>query len=287
MAALAIIVLLAIVYIAPAALPDTQQADWASGRYPDAMEVTFFIVGLVVLLRARGRWLAGYAVAGAVLSAGLAAVVSHYAGTYQHVQGFGAFNWAEPTVLAQGWDYLSIRRATAAAIGLLALWTGLALLIRWWSGQASKRSPRRPPGRLFGRGRAAVLLLILAMNVFALVQMSEKISQGSTPDQQANSLALITATGLKPGDKVALDNNMWTLWWSWIPQSFEVWWTELDFVDGSKGVLPAGTTVFEVAWPEGKAAQASWPQHPVGWHVAASNSAYHWVAWRGPAATGH
>ncbi|HEY0719468.1 MAG TPA: hypothetical protein VGD68_17775 [Streptosporangiaceae bacterium] len=284
MAALAVIVLMATVYVAPAALPDGQQADWASGRYPNALEVTFFIVGLVVLVRARARWLAGYAVAGAALSAGLVLVVAHYAGAYQHVQGFFAYNWAEPVLLTRGADTLSVRRATAAAAGLLALWVALALLTRW----LARRFAGRWRSRWWspGRWRAAVLLPILAVNVFALIQMTSRIMDAGTRDQQPNSLGLITAAGIRPGERVVLDDSMWPEWESWVPQSFEIWWTRLDMVQGSHGsqaTLPVGTTVFEVAWPAGRTAPQSWPQHPPGWHVAASNREYSWVAWRGPA----
>lgn len=275
MAALATAILLAIVYIAPAALPSDQGETWASGRYPDAMEVTFFIVGIVVLLRARGRWLAGYGAAAAVMAVATGLIVTHYAGPFERVTGFRTFNWAEPAVLSWSWNYLSIRKATAAGAGLLVLWVMLGLLLR------------RLSGRSFGRWGAALLLPVLAMNVFALTAMSTKISQASTPDQRANTLALVTGTGLQPGGQVALDDSMRAEWQSWIPQSFEVWWTDLDFVDGSKGVLPAGTTVFEVAWPQGKPAQASWPQAPAGWHVVAASSEHHWVVWRGPAAPDH
>jgi hypothetical protein len=282
MAVLALIVLAAIVYIAPAALPDGQQSNWASGRYPDALEVTFFIAGLVVLLRARGRWLIGYAATAAVLTAGLGEAVSRYAGAYQHVHGFGAFNWAEPVVLTHAGDILSVRRATAVAIGLLALWTVLALLIRW---RAGRPHHRWPPGRgPLSRWRAAVLVPILAMNVYALVQLNYRVMVPGTREQRANSLALITATGLKPGQKVVLDYDMWPEWGSWLPQSFEVWWVRLDMVNGGKGVLPAGTRVLETAWPVGYTAAQTWPQHLPGWHVAATNRTYGWVAWTGPAA---
>jgi len=282
MAVLALIVLFAIVYVAPAALPDGQQSNWASGRYPDALEVTFFIAGLVVLLRARGRWLIGYAVTAAVLSAGLGEGVSRYAGAYQHVAGFSAFNWAEPVLLTHAGDILSVRRATAVAIGLLFLWTGLALLIRWLAAPARRRClPGRWP---LSRWRAVVLVPILAMNVYALVQLTSRISDQGTRAQRANSLALITATGLKPGQKVVLDYDMWHEWGSWLPQSFEVWWTRLAMVNGGTGVLPAGTTMLETAWPPGYTAQQTWPQHLPGWHVVATNREYSWVVWTGPAA---
>ena len=176
MAVLTTAITLAIVYIAPAALPDGQEPAWASGRYPDAMSVTFFIVGIVVLLRVRGWRLVGYAAAAAALAAGTAAVVVHYAGSHQNVTGFGAFNWADPAVLTQGWTDLSVPEATVVGVALLALWVLIALTLRWLT------------GRSFARWRAALLVPIAAMNMFALVQMTTHISQASTPVQQANSL---------------------------------------------------------------------------------------------------
>ena len=129
-----------------------------------------------------------------------------------------------------------------------------------------------------------MLVPILAMNVYALVEMNSRIIDPGTKAQRANSLALVTATGLKPGQKVVLDYDMWHEWGSWLPQSFEVWWVRLDMVDGAKGVLPAGSTVLETAWPSGYTAAQTWPQHLPGWHVVASNRMYNWVAWTGPAA---
>lgn len=271
MAALTVLVTLAIVYVAPAALPAGQQPTWASGRYPDAMSVTFFIVGIVVLLRVRGWRLVSYAAAAMALGAGTAVVVVHYAGARQNVTGFGAFNWADPAVLTQGWNYLSVPEATVVGLSLLAFWVLAALALRWLS------------GRSFARWRVALLVPIAAMNLFALVQMTTHISRASTPAQRANSLALVTAAGLRPGDQVAVDEGLWADWASWIPQSFEVWWTQLKFFSADSAPVPAGTTVVEVPWPAGKPASASWAKAPAGWHVVAQNRGYNWVEWRAPA----
>ena len=275
MAALTVLVTLAIVYIAPAALPDGQQPNWASGRYPDAMSVTFFVVGIVVLLRARGWRLAGYAAAAGALAAGTAVVVVHYAGSPQDVTGFAAFNWADPAVLTQDWTSLSVPEATVAGLSLLAFWVLAALALR------------RLSGRSFARWRATLLIPVAAMNLFALVQMTAHISQATTPSQRANSLALVTAAGLKPGDRVAVDNGLSADWQSWIPQSYEVWWSELDFFSANSAPVPAGTTVVEVPWPSGKPASASWPKAPAGWRVVAEDRLYNWVAWRAAAPSGH
>ena len=199
----------------------------------------------------------------------------HYAGSPQNVTGFAAFNWADPAVLTQDWTSLSVPEATVAGLSLLAFWVLAALALR------------RLSGRSFARWRATLLIPVAAMNLFALVQMTTHISQAATPSQQANSLALVTAAGLKPGDKVAVDNGLSADWESWIPQSYEVWWSELDFFDANSAPVPAGTTVVEVPWPSGKPASASWPKAPAGWRVVAEDRLYNWVAWRAPAPSGH
>ncbi len=93
----------------------------------------------------------------------------------------------------------------------------------------------------------------------------------------------MTASGLRPGNKVKVDNGMWSDWPASIAQSFEVWWTELDFFSSASSPVPPGTTVVEVPWPGGQPAQASWPKAPAGWHVVAKDRLYNWVAWRAPA----
>ena len=268
MATLAVFVTLAIAYIAPAALPANQPATWASGRYIDCMTVVFFVVGAVVLLRARPARILWYAAAAVALTALTAAIVARYAGSPLPTAGFGAFTFGEPTVLAQGWtDNTSVLAATLVALGLLAFWIALVLVFR----------------RLFPRPgwRALMLVPVLAMNLFAVTQMTTYISQANTPIAKASSLGFVTETGLQPGDKVDIDNGLALDWPAWIPQSYQVWWTPLEFFDAAT-TPPTGATVVEVAWPSGKSAQASWPNAPAGWHVVASNQTYGWVAWHSP-----
>jgi hypothetical protein len=272
MAAVAVIMLAATVYIAPAALPDNQGTNWASGRYPDSFEVFFFIVGVIVLLRARGWRLIGYGAGAAVVAIVTGLTVQHYDAVSQPVSGFGAFNWAEPTVLAQGWAWLSIRKATAVAVGLMVLWVVLALVVRRLSGTS------------WARWRVALVIPIAAMNVFAIVQMATKISGGDPAGQNENSLQLVTGGYLKPGDRVEVDYQV--PWRSWVPQSFEVWWAPLTFFDASKDAPSPGTTLVEVPWPGRGSARDSWPQAPKGWYVVTSNPAYDWVAWHAPTKVG-
>src|SRR5260370_28104130 len=66
---------------APAALPSDQSQTWASGRYLDGLIVTYFVVGAVVLLRARPRFILICAGSTAVLTALTAVIVSVYAGS--------------------------------------------------------------------------------------------------------------------------------------------------------------------------------------------------------------
>ena len=236
------------------------------------MELTFFIVGIAALLTARSWRLVGYAAGAALLAAGTGAVVANYAGASIGTSGFAAFSFAEPTVLAQGWTGLSVAKPTAVAVALLALWVVLALVLRQVAGTA------------FERWRVSLLVPVAAMNLFALDQMTTHISQPSTPPQRANSLGFVMGTGLKPGEKVAVDSGLWTDWQAWIPQSFEVWWTAFDFFYADSSPVPAGVKVVEVPWPSGQPAQDSWAKAPAGWHVVAKNRLYGWVAWAAPAA---
>jgi hypothetical protein len=275
MAALSVVVTAAIAYIAPAALPSNQPATWASGRYLDCMSVVFFVVGAVVLLRARPTRILRYAAAAVALTGLTAAIVARYAGSPLPTTQFGAFTFGEPTVLAQGWtDNTSVVTATIVAVALLAFWVALTLAFRRFS---------RGRGWLGWTGwRAVMLVPVLAMNLFAVTQMTANISQANTLIAQPSSLGFVTETGLQPGDKVDIDNGLAPDWPAWIPQSFEVWWTPFQFFDAAT-TPPAGATVVEVAWPAGKSAQASWPNAPAGWHVVASNQTYGWVAWHSPA----
>ena len=234
------------------------------------MTVTFFIVGILVLLSARPSRLVACAAGSAAIAAGTAVLVVSYAGAHIHTAGFAAYNFADPAVLTQGWNELSVPEATEVALALLAFWVLAALVLG-----RLLRGPR-------AAWRVALLIPIAAMNLFALVQMTTHISQASTPPQQANSLDFVTAAGLRPGDKVAVDTGMWPDWPAWIPRSFEVWWTGLDFFDSGSSPVPPGTTVVEVPWPSGKPAQASWPKAPAGWRVVAKDRLYSWVAWRAP-----
>jgi hypothetical protein len=269
MAALSVAVTLAIAYIAPAALPADQPATWASGRYLDCMSLAFFVVGAVVLLRARPVRIFRYAAAAAVFTAITAVIVARYAGSSLPTVGFSAFTFGEPSVLAQGWtDNTSVVTASAVALGLLAFWIALVLGARRFF---------RPP-----RWRAVMLIPVLAMNLFAVAQMTTHISQAGTSTQVASSRGFVTETGLQPGDKVDADFGLWPDWAAWSSQSFEVWWTPLQFFNATTTPPPAGATVVEVAWPSGKSAQASWPNAPAGWHVVASNQAFGWVAWHSP-----
>jgi hypothetical protein len=273
MAALTVLVTLAIVYVAPAALP-SNQAGWVSGRYMDCLSVVYFLVGAFVLLRARPRWILRYAAAAVAVTAATAALVAGYAGVSLPTDGFSAFEFGEPSVLAQGWtSSTNIYIATAVAVGLLALWVTLALALRGlarWAG---------PSYRWLG-WRSAVLIPVAAMNLFAVAQMTAHISQAGTPDQAASSLGFVTRSGLQPDDQVGVDNGMFPNWVAWIPQTYQVWWTRLQFFNGATSPPPAGVTVVEVYWQPGQSAQASWPDAPAGWHVAASDRTYSWVAWR-------
>jgi hypothetical protein len=274
MAGIAVVVTLAIAVTAPAALPPTQSQAWASGRYLDGMVVAFFVVGAAVLLRADRRRIVVYAacLAPPTLIAGIA--VFAYAGGSVPTAGFGgAFAFAEPAVLTQNWTQANVFLATVVGLLLLAAWVGVVLAADRWG------------GRLGGHwgGRAVVLVGLGVVSLVAVLQMTSNIAQASLPAQEANTTGLVTASGLRPGQVLAVGEGIHAKgvsWESWMPQAFEVWWAPLEFFNPAKGPQPANATVVETEWLPGQSAQASWREAPPGWRVVASDRAAGWVAWR-------
>jgi hypothetical protein len=280
MAAISVVVTLAIAVTAPAALPPDQSQTWASGRYLDCMVVAFFVVGAAVLLRADRRQILLYAacLVPPTLLAGIA--VFAYAGGSVPTAGFGgAFAFAEPAVLTQNWTQANVFLATAVGLLLLGACVAVVLAADRWGGRAG-----RTVGGWWGEPRRAVVLGLLGVvSLVAVVQMTSNIAQASVPAQEANTTGLVTASGLRPGEHLAVDEGIHAQgvnWDSWMPQAFEIWWAPLEFFNPAKGAPPANATVVEAEWLPGQSARASWPQAPAGWRIVASDQAAGWVAWR-------
>ncbi|MFZ0185625.1 MAG: hypothetical protein WAL72_01585 [Streptosporangiaceae bacterium] len=244
----------------PAALPPTQPQAWASGRYLDGLVVAFFLVGAAVLLRAAPRQVligAACVVPPTLLAA---IVVSAYAGPSVPTSGFGAaFVFAEPAVLTQNWTQARVLLATAVVLVLLACVVAVS--------------------RFGGRWRAGVLCAGLgAVSLVASLQMTSHISQADTPAQERNVTAIVSGTGLRPGQHLAIGTGL--SWMTWMPQAYEVWWAPLQFFHAWSQGPPADATVVEMTWPTGQPAAASWPRVPAGWRVVLTDRVDGWVAWR-------
>ena len=266
MAALTVAVTVVTACTAPAALPSDQSQTWASGRYLDGMIVTFFLVGLVVLVQASRRDVLLCAAGVAALTAVAAVTVAAYAGSSLPTSGFGSgFNFAEPAVLTQDWNQASVALATGVALGLLAIWVLAALAARRW-----------PAGRPRVLAGCLGVAALAGVNLVALAQMTSQVSQASTVAQVAEASGLVKESGLKPGEQIAVASNV--SWAVWVPQAFEVPWTTLQFFNPDQAP-PAGVSVVETSWTGGPA-RSSWPHAPAGWRIVAENQAAGWVAWR-------
>jgi hypothetical protein len=268
MAALSIAVTVLIACTAPAALPADQSQTWASGRYLDGMIVTFFLVGAVVLLRARTARILSYAAAVTGVTVLATVIVAVYAGTSVPTGGFGdGFNFAEPAVLTQDWNYANVLLATAVALGLLAVWIAAVLVIRRWR------------GRMLTAGLGVLGTAVAAVSLLAVTQMTSHVSQPGAASRVADTTGMITAAGLRPGEQIAIASDVNA--YLWLPQAFEISWTQPEFFDPASQP-PANASVVETSWPAGQPARASWPDAPAGWRIVASNagSAWPWVAWR-------
>ncbi len=266
MAALSVAVTTVIACTAPAALPPDQPQAWASGRYLDGMIIVFFLVGAAMLLRARMRDILVCAAISTGLFVLAAVTVAVYIGTVPTV-GFGAgFNFAEPAVVTQNWTQASVPLATAVTLVMLAVWIGFAFVLR-----------RLRPGVWLTAVSAAFGVCVAAVSLIAVAQMTSHVSRTDDSPAQA-AMALMDAGKVQPGDQVAVTSSL--AWPLWVPQAFEVSWTELDLFNPGHQPLPPGTTVVEAEWPTGKPAQAGWPEAPAGWRIVASDQSAGWAVWR-------
>lgn len=276
MAALSVGVTTGIAFLTPAALPWDQGEAWASGRYLDGMIIVFFLVGAVLLLRCRMRLVLCCAAVCVGLFLLAALTVGAYIGGTVPVSGFGAtFNFGEPAVLAWDWSRASVPLATGVTLAMLAGWLGFGAALRRWRGDAADGGVRGATGAL------GVLLAfgacVAAVSLVAVAQMTSHVSQAGSLNAQASD-AMLRASGLRAGERVAVDRHL--SWQLWIPESFDVSWTSLEFFWPSRQPPPTGVSVVEVRWPVGKSAQASWPDAPLGWRIAASDQGDRWVVWR-------
>ena len=265
MAALGAGITLVTAVTSPAALPPTQPQAWASGRYLDGMLVAFFLVGFAVLLRSTSRRVLLYAACVVPPTLLAAIVVSVYAGASVPTSGFGAaFVFGEPAVLTQNWTQANVLLATAVALVVLFL----AVLVACLAARRASASS----------WRVVLLTGLGAVSLVASLQMTSHISQASTPGQERITTGLVTGTGLKPGQHLAIGTGL--SWQTWMPQAYEVWWAPLQFFQAGSQAPPADATVVEVYWPDGQPASASWPHAPAGWRVVLTDRSDNWVAWR-------
>ena len=249
MAALAVAVTAVIACTAPAALPADQSQAWASGRYLDGMIIVFFLVGAVMLLRARMRDILVCAAVATGLFLLAAATVAVYAGTTVPTAGFGsAFNFAEPAVLTMNWTQASVPLATAVTLVMLAVWIGLAGLLRRWRAGVpfAARGVRRMRGRgePGGRGPDDQPRLADRERQRAGVEHADERRQAAArrPGRR-HLLAGLDAVGAA-GVRGFLDRDR--------------------AVHPGSQPLPPGTTVVEAAWPAGQPAQAGLAASPGG-----------------------
>jgi hypothetical protein len=78
------------------------------------------------------------------------------------------------------------------------------------------------------------------VRLVAVAKMTSHVSRAASSNAQA-ARALMEAGKLRPGDKIAITSSL--AWALWVPQAFEVSWTELEPFAPRWQPLPAGTTV--------------------------------------------
>lgn len=305
-AGLAVVVTIGIALSSPAALPSDQQQTWASGRYLDCMIVVFFLAGATALLRCAPRQVLVLAAAVLPVAVLTAAFVVGYAGSRLPINSFGpAFNFAVPALLTKDWAQPSVTIATLVVVGLLALWA-LISIVPW--------QRLRAPALLAG---LALVSLFAASEMTEQVSFAYTAPAKSSATGLTATGSLKPGEQIAIGKTVGWPTwipQAYEIWWT-SPQFFnpasgappagvtvvEVPLPSADpagstasFTSSSgTGMATGSATSTSVSSSSSSGSssssasasaatgpQASWPDAPAGWHIAAINSVAGWVVWR-------
>ena len=125
---------------------------------------------------------------------------------------------------------------------------------------------------------AAFGVCVAAVSLVAVAQMTSHVSRTGERARRRRRARLMDAGELRPGDQVAVTSSLaWTLW---VPQAFEVSWTELELFNPGQPAAAARDDRGRGGVAGRAARAASWPQAPAGWRIVASDQAAGWVVWR-------
>lgn len=258
-AAVVLVTVIGIACVTSAALPDERRVgNFVYGRYLACLAPVLVLAGCALAARAGRRALvrAGLAAGGLALATGVLAAL--HAGDRLSRFIFVGFDFPETSVLTADWGALKLWLAMIVALVLLAALVALCAL----------------PWRY---GRAAALLLTLAVCLGSAYQITDRISRPLVRGTRAVDLA---AAGLRGSDVVAVELNL--PWKARLPMTYQVSRSEVRRFDAAKGPVPAGATLVIVRWDLGTAARQSWATAPAGWRPVAERRTGlgDWVAWR-------
>ncbi|MBB4948709.1 hypothetical protein F4556_004244 [Kitasatospora gansuensis] len=256
---------------AAAGLPDDHRIDTiVYARYLSPLVPVFFLVGAVVLYRTRKRkhlvLLAGSA---ALLMVTLALLVNRLAGREFKKSWFILWGMPDSTFLGSLWgdDWDGFHLMDTTAVALLVF--GLVVAVRLLAG--SRRA-------LPVTGAIGVVLACFA--AFATVSVTDHITKPNTAGRYGDATGFLEDAGIKPGDKVVMDNQVrWEIQVTLPSQQIEgrVW--NRDLV--RKDTPPADATVAVLAlWVKGETPDKSWRNAPAGWHVDRHVAEKNYVVWR-------
>lgn len=249
-----------------AALPPDGRATYhAYPRYLAFLAPFWLLVGVAAVLRRlpespatalrHGRYALTLAAGGALLMAGLGAVVLfRFRGILGH-ETFLGFDAPEASWLSHRWDRLALARASAAA-GALLIGAVLLLRTRRWA--------------------ALALAGLILVNVVALGQITQRISEPMVRPQYATAPSL-AKLGVHPGDRVVSSTRV--TWWVRYNHAREVWWAPVTLFQDDLVGVPAAATV--VIAPSGYGNPLdNWDGTHWGWVRVGGSVAQYWSVWR-------
>ncbi|MCJ0870061.1 hypothetical protein [Streptomyces sp. AP-93] len=248
---------------AAAGLPDDHGRidNWIYARYLAPLVPAFFVVGALVLARARAGALLRL-VAGAVLFTVVTAeFVILVVGKGLHKVGIIRWGMPDALFLASEWTRLHMGRTLAGALLVFAV----CVLFRLAGGR---------------RAVWAVAVSLALFAAYATVAVTSNVAEPHTKQREASATGFTKSADLEPGENLVMDHSAdWDLR---MAQGYEVYdgrvWTR-DLKHGEEPPAAADAAVLGLN-PKDASPQDGWPAAPPGWYVAVVDKRHGWVLWR-------
>ncbi|MER7001488.1 hypothetical protein ABT297_00310 [Dactylosporangium sp. NPDC000555] len=244
-----------IAFISAAGLPDDLRINHqVYPRYLAFLVPVWTLAGIAALLNVGIRRAALRAAGGAAAVVAAGFIVLAYDGRHMPQEYFIAWDAPETSFLSNTYTHLRVAVATAAVLGLLAVFAAML---------AHRRT-----------SQVALAILIL-FNGVALYTITERISEPRSSAEYQDVPRLIRDIGVKPGETVGYYAGMHYIVRG--QHEREIYWTRLQYFTDLRQPPPGVDLVIAPLDRNNSAASFSEGSE---WHLIGEDRVHHWGVWR-------